>query len=230
MCRFLCIQAGARLEFISPEASFPPLPSFNGTRGLSSLALACRKNDRDHSVRTRSEAAPTACNQGYPCCMTSAGQNAGSSSDFLINPPLSGRANRPTRICRVPRTNWRVHGSESMQGYSSICVSLVRVRPLCSVMMIATYCSHHCPVSNVEPFRLPLRLSAMNTRAHPQVSGDFHLGTITDDLYVILPCLFPLVIVSGRDSRPADANKRSNSDPTNNAKCWLMTRCQQNRE
>ncbi|KAL2798724.1 hypothetical protein BJX66DRAFT_22471 [Aspergillus keveii] len=95
-----------------------------------------------------------------PCCMTSAGQNAGSSSDFPINPPLSGRAHRLTRICRVPRTNWRVHGLEI--------------------------------VFNVDPFQLPLRLSAMNTRAHSQVFGDFHLGTIADDLYVILPCLFPL--------------------------------------
>jgi hypothetical protein len=43
----------------------PPLPSFNGTRGLSSLALGCCRNDRDHSVRTRSEAAPQ---QGVPCC------------------------------------------------------------------------------------------------------------------------------------------------------------------
>ncbi|KAL3447056.1 hypothetical protein BJX65DRAFT_102740 [Aspergillus insuetus] len=165
------------------------------------------------------------------CCMTSAGQNAGSSSDFLINPPLSGRANRLTRICRVPRTNWRVLGSRFRKYarlFLHMCCLGARVSSLLS--HDDSSCSHHCPVSNVDPFQLPLRLSAMNTRAHSQVFGDFHLRTITDDLYVILPCLFPLVILSGRDLRPADANKRSNSDPTNNAKCWLMTRCQQTRE
>jgi hypothetical protein len=54
----------------------------------------------------------------------------------------------------------------------------------------------------------------MNTKANSQVFGNFHHETITDDLYVTLPCLFLLVILFGRDSRPADANKLSNSNPT----------------
>ncbi|KAJ0425735.1 hypothetical protein BJY00DRAFT_157699 [Aspergillus carlsbadensis] len=101
------ILAGARLEFISPAASFPPCPASTGQEARHRLHWAVAEVTGTRQDRKRSSADGMQSGLSLSaCCMTNAGQNAGSSSDSPINPPLSGRASRLTRICRVPRTNW----------------------------------------------------------------------------------------------------------------------------